>query len=126
MADWEPWLPAPAQYHWRGLYCTLIASQRTNSKSEVLFLLNEYCFHTILQIKNCRWNPLKSWIVYTIDFYIKTLYSAMLMNTRALIISLWNLFSTFTNDLPLMKIVFISIQSIFHIFLFSYSICSFF
>lgn len=48
MADWEPWFPAAAQCQ-ESVSSYSQAGKRPSSKFEVWFLLNVYCFCTILK-----------------------------------------------------------------------------
>lgn len=61
MTIWEPWLPLPniAKEH------ITSPGKGPNSKFEVWFLLKVYSFHTIVKLKNCQVEPLKSKTVWT-------------------------------------------------------------
>ena len=61
VADRELWLPPPSiarQYH-TARYHTIPRNDQ-DSKFQVSFLLNAYCFHNIVKSKNSKWNPYKS------------------------------------------------------------------
>lgn len=60
-ADAELWLPPPSiarQYH-TAQYRT-VPRNGQDSKFQVSFLLNAYCFQNIVKSKNSKWNPYKS------------------------------------------------------------------
>ena len=53
LADWELWLPPPAQQHERGFSCTSLAwEEDLNPKSNIQFSLNAAHFHTTVELKN--------------------------------------------------------------------------
>ena len=54
--DWELRLPALAQHHERVSCHISLALENINSKLEARFLLNAYCFPTIVKSKNHKWN----------------------------------------------------------------------
>ena len=61
VANCELWLAATAQHYNRILYPhTARLEKNGNSKLEVQFLLNAYCFCTIIKLKNCKSNHRKS------------------------------------------------------------------
>ena len=65
MADQELGLPPSAQLHGRIVLHIASMGKDQNSKSEVWFLLNVYCFHTILKLKNLKSNDHKLGTVCT-------------------------------------------------------------
>lgn len=57
LADWELWLTAASWHRERVSYWILVAGKDQNSKPEVQFLLNVYCFYTIIKSKNSCIEP---------------------------------------------------------------------
>ena len=55
---WELWFAATIQHHKRVLYSILLAEENQNAKFEGWFLLNAYCFCTIVK-SNCKLNHCK-------------------------------------------------------------------
>ena len=60
VATWELWLVAAAQHHQTVLYYILLAQEKIKiQKFEVEFLVNAYCFHTIIELNSCKLNHCK-------------------------------------------------------------------
>ena len=60
VATWELWLVTAAQHHERVLYYISPAQEKIKiQKFEVEFLVNAYCFHTIVELNNCKLNHCK-------------------------------------------------------------------
>ena len=88
VTDWELWLTA-AQHHERVSYHLLLAWEKNeNSEFKVWFLLNVYCFCTILKLKIHKLNHGKSrTICLSIYLYPQTyIYIKQWYNT-------WHVFS---------------------------------
>ena len=50
VATWELWLVAAVQHHKTVLYISLAQEKIRIQKFEVEFLVNAYCFHTIIEL----------------------------------------------------------------------------
>lgn len=81
VAEWELLLAATAQHHFRVLYGIITSMRKIKIQSAICteFVLNAYCFYTILKLKKVSQTIVKSETIYA---FISALKNGHLADTK--------------------------------------------